>query len=370
MSILTGNEAFAAMAAGQSIECRHKDATVFDAIRNFPATVFFDADHEFRIAIVFMAIGEMQVAEAVKEAPAKGIQCFTPSLLTEELSKGFKWKNSANDLVLLNRGLVHLVQEHAETHAKALIAVSGGSAEVSETIDKSEWPASQVPSQNFIDMWLSRSQDEPTRKNLASMKASMDHNWDQLDQDYQLQARKIYSDFEALVEHAENEVNEAEPVNEIEQVLGPIANKPDNELTVANLQKLQQEAELLCSKPAEESAEDKYQALLNDLVGRAAVAATPAEANALVGYTKEWTAEQRKPLLTAISKRLMWLSPKPEIEQPPSLMVQIQNAPDLTTLDALEIDVSARAPEIQPKLMDYVKKRRFELENAPDAVAS
>ncbi|BBQ48432.1 hypothetical protein WP2W18E11_14300 [Acinetobacter pittii] len=44
-------------------------------------------------------------------------------------------------------------------------------------------------------------------------------------------------------------------------------------------------------------------------------------------------------------------------------MVQIQNAPDLTTLDALEIDVSARDTLIQPKLMGYIKKRRFELEN-------
>jgi hypothetical protein len=44
-------------------------------------------------------------------------------------------------------------------------------------------------------------------------------------------------------------------------------------------------------------------------------------------------------------------------------MVQIQNAPDLTTLDALEIDVAARDPQIQPKLMGYVRKRRVELEN-------
>ncbi|EHU2248379.1 hypothetical protein A1C76_RS12125, partial [Acinetobacter baumannii] len=43
---------------------------------------------------------------------------------------------------------------------------------------------------------------------------------------------------------------------------------------------------------------------------------------------------------------------------------QIQTAPDLTTLDALEIDVAARDPQIQPRLMDFVKKRRFELENA------
>lgn len=45
-------------------------------------------------------------------------------------------------------------------------------------------------------------------------------------------------------------------------------------------------------------------------------------------------------------------------------MVQIQNAPDLTALDALEIDVSTRHPDIQPRLMGYVKKRRFELEQA------
>ena len=30
-------------------------------------------------------------------------------------------------------------------------------------------------------------------------------------------------------------------------------------------------------------------------------------------------------------------------------MVQIQNAPDLTALDALEIDVSTRHPDIQPR---------------------
>ena len=48
-------------------------------------------------------------------------------------------------------------------------------------------------------------------------------------------------------------------------------------------------------------------------------------------------------------------------------MVQIQNAPDLTALDALEIDVSARHPDIQPRLMGYVKKRRFELEQLENA---
>ncbi|MDC4718051.1 hypothetical protein ABTC25_12415 [Acinetobacter baumannii] len=54
---------------------------------------------------------------------------------------------------------------------------------------------------------------------------------------------------------------------------------------------------------------------------------------------------------------------KASANEPPSLMVQIQTAPDLTTLDALEIDVAARDPQIQPKLMGYIRKRRYELEN-------
>lgn len=42
-------------------------------------------------------------------------------------------------------------------------------------------------------------------------------------------------------------------------------------------------------------------------------------------------------------------------------MVQIQTAPDLTALDILEVDVGGRPQEIQAKLMDFIKKRRYEL---------
>ena len=88
------------------------------------------------------------------------------------------------------------------------------------------------------------------------------------------------------------------------------------------------------------------------------------EANSVVEKTHHWSTEQRTPLLSLISKRLCELQEQSKVQpkEPPSLMVQIQNAPDLTTLDALEIDVSARHPDIQPRLMGYVKKRRFELE--------
>ena len=83
------------------------------------------------------------------------------------------------------------------------------------------------------------------------------------------------------------------------------------------------------------------------------------EANAQINYTKKWNPEQRKPLITAINKRLVELNP-PVVQ--PSLVVRIQRAEDLTELDALEIDVSACDEEIQPRLMELVEKRRVELD--------
>lgn len=76
--------------------------------------------------------------------------------------------------------------------------------------------------------------------------------------------------------------------------------------------------------------------------------------------------------MQAINKRLIELKAmeEPKSEETPSLMVQIQNAPDLTALDVLEIDVGSRHPDIQTKLMGYVKRRRFELENGAGPVGA
>ncbi|OTU48649.1 hypothetical protein CAT36_18075 [Acinetobacter pittii] len=110
----------------------------------------------------------------------------------------------------------------------------------------------------------------------------------------------------------------------------------------------------------------EYQKNLDTLLLRVRESKTPDEVNAVYRYTRTWSDKQMEPLLLATHKRLEQLEKeKAPSGEPPSLMVQIQNAPDLTTLDALEIDVAARDPQIQPRLMDFVKKRRFELENSP-----
>lgn len=107
--------------------------------------------------------------------------------------------------------------------------------------------------------------------------------------------------------------------------------------------------------------ENKYQEKLITLKNRVDESKTPAEVNAVVKYTTGWTTEQLSPLLKHMHKRLEVLQNEKAAAQP-SLMVKIQNAPDLTTLDALEIDVSALDPIAQPEMMRYIKTRRAELE--------
>ncbi|EMA4706716.1 hypothetical protein U3C53_003481 [Acinetobacter baumannii] len=122
--------------------------------------------------------------------------------------------------------------------------------------------------------------------------------------------------------------------------------------------------DLLVPETNEPKVDPEYQNKLNTLLQRVKDSKTPDEVNAVYRYTRTWDDEQMKPILLATHKRLEELEKEQaSANEPPSLMVQIQNAPDLTTLDALEIDVAARDPQIQPKLMGYIRKRRYELEN-------
>ncbi|XZU90061.1 hypothetical protein ACT4YF_08265 [Acinetobacter baumannii] len=122
--------------------------------------------------------------------------------------------------------------------------------------------------------------------------------------------------------------------------------------------------DLLVPETNEHKVDPEYQKALDALLQRVKESKTPEEVNAVYRYTRTWNDKQMEPLLLATHKRLEELEKsKAPANEPPSLMVQIQNAPDLTTLDALEIDVAARDPQIQSRLMDFIKKRRFELEN-------
>ncbi|MBO1280071.1 hypothetical protein [Acinetobacter nosocomialis] len=110
-----------------------------------------------------------------------------------------------------------------------------------------------------------------------------------------------------------------------------------------------------------EEEEGKYQKKLAELKKRVDESKTVTEVNAVTKYTNSWSAEQRAPLLQYIHKRLEELKKEKQANEP-SLLVKIQNAPDLATLDAYEIDIHSLDPLAQPKMMQAVKARKLELE--------
>lgn len=165
------------------------------------------------------------------------------------------------------------------------------------------------------------------------------------------------------VEHAELATRLNLKADTLAKQMEPVQPEPVTAAAVAQVMKSNEGIHYF-DQVKKETAEWNTQ--LQELLAILPTTKTPEEANALVRYTKSWTEEQRQPLLRAISRRLQeFQNPQPKAE--PSLMVKIQTAPDLTTLDALEIDIGSLDPVIQSDMMRIVNTRRLQLENAANA---
>jgi len=409
MKILNGNEAFAALMAGKNILCRAVgDLIDFDDLDQFPATVFAKADYEFCIKI-----------ETIELA---GIT-FTKPLMLEDIQDG-------QDVYTINtHGQSIYISEFGKMTTAALLdSIHNGFAQRDEVNAKLQFQAmAKVLGCELIgDCLVVRlGDDKPKKRNTAKKtdtpvpvaandasvsveKKTLEKSEIQITEQGPVTEVKeslveefVETDAVKLVEKFTAEINAAESVDAVMQIryklsanghmvrgqiieLNKLGEKriaaltdsvdEDGDLKIKELQRLQVEAENLIKNGIGQQVEDhhEHQEHLEILLNDIALAKTPAEANAQLKYTKSWTPEQRTPVIQAINKRLVQLNPIAEIkiEETPSLMVQIQNAPDLTALDVLEIDVGSRHPDIQPKLMGYVKKRRFELENGAGPVGA
>ncbi|MDC5014497.1 hypothetical protein [Acinetobacter baumannii] len=299
-NLLTAAEAFAALQKGKTVLCRPiGDMLDFSDLDQFPASVFGKPGFEFCIKI-----------ETIELA---GIT-FTKPLTIDEYEEGQNvfvintylpslynvgFKTPAL-IEAINSGFVQRDAENAKLQLKALSKALG--FEVSD------------------DLSVIRLGEEPKKQRGKKSKAEKP------------------SDVISAETQPTIVITEQTNVTTSEDLLVPETNEP--------------------------KVDPEYQKALDALLQRVKESKTPEEVNAVYRYTRTWNDKQMEPLLLATHKRLEELEKsKAPANEPPSLMVQIQNAPDLTTLDALEIDVAARDPQIQSRLMDFVKKRRFELEN-------
>lgn len=311
-NLLTASEAFEALQKGKNVLCRYAGDGTLKADKSFitldqmPATVFGLPHYEFCIQLETIELAGITFTKPLTiDEYEDGQEVFVISTYSHTV---YVLDFKTNALIdSINSGFVQRDAENAKLQLRALSKALG--FEVND------------------DLSVIRLGDEPKKQRGKKSKA-------------ETPAKVIPSEAFRTEKQPTIVITEQTNVTTSEDLLTPFTNERETDI--------------------------EYQKALDALLQRVKESKTPAEVNAVYRYTRTWSDKQMDPLLKATHKRLTELADEKPVEsEPPSLMVQIQTAPDLTTLDALEIDVSARDPQIQPRLMDFVKKRRFELENPP-----
>ncbi|WGQ06301.1 hypothetical protein [Acinetobacter baumannii] len=299
-NLITAAEAFAALQNGKTVLCRPAgDMLDFADLDQFPASVFGKPGFEFCIKIETIELAGITFTKPLTIDEYKGGQ--EVFVISTYSPTVYVLDFKTNALIdSINSGFVQRDAENAKLQLKALSKALG--FEVND------------------DLSVIRLGEEPKKQRGKKSKAEKP-------------SEVISAETQPTIV-----ITEQTNVTTSEDLLVPETNEP--------------------------KVDPEYQKALDALLQRVKESKTPEEVNAVYRYTRTWNDKQMEPLLLATHKRLEELEKsKAPANEPPSLMVQIQNAPDITTLDALEIDVAARDPQIQSRLMDFVKKRRFELEN-------
>ncbi|HCG3355973.1 hypothetical protein CAS80_02480 [Acinetobacter baumannii] len=332
-NLITAAEAFAALQKGKTVLCRPiGDMLDFSDLDQFPASVFGKPGFEFCIKIETIELAgitftkPLTIDEYEEGQDVFVITTYSPSIYV------VNFKTTAL-IASINCGFVQRDAENAKLQLKALSKALG--FEVSD------------------DLSVIRLGDEKKKQRGKKSKA---------EKPIEVISAEIQPTI--VITEQTNVTTSEDSLVQSEDISENIGSALDSAIVITEQPYVSSPEDFLTQPTPEQEKNNEYQQTLDTLLQRVKESKTPAEVNAVYRYTRTWDDEQMKPILLATHKRLEELEKeKASANEPPSLMVQIQTAPDLTTLDALEIDVAARDPQIQPKLMGYVRKRRYELEN-------
>lgn len=377
-TILNAKEAFEALQNRKTVLCRYAgNGTLpgdkdFSSLDQMPATVFVMPHYEFCIKIETMELAGITFAKPLVPVDIHDHQEIYIVMPTCILRTKYDAEHTDVHNAVMN-GFAQADADNALLQLKALGAVFGNAIESVEVKDGFEENPKRQRKQRetkitVVDEEEKKSLGEPQQETVSIDAASNDMDPNYFDEEDPNIKRVLISIESCKTEYYLDGVlanlngNKSKfHDDEYQELLKRVSAKRESIInesqnSVTALKNLQQNA-----------IDEEYNKQLEELLEVVAKANTPEEANKVFRYTKKWTADQLKPLHAAVGRRLCEL-PQPETKEPPSLLVRIKNAPDLTELDALEIDVSARDPKIVPTLMAEVNKRRKQLEAPIDLV--
>lgn len=375
MNILNGPEAFAALMAGKNIMCRAVGELIeFNDLDQFPATIFAMPNYEFCVKIESI---ELAGISFLKPFNLDEVAADQDIYICENYSRITKCQFIPNRIEMtgaIESGFVQRDKENATKQIQAIQKALGIETEI--YYQEMDYKALLAEKTAEVKKRNTAKKTKTSPENIQPIQPtgaeSLNTPWEEIETD----PIKLVGKFKAQIEHF-MKCDDVLAFRHVFMANGHLKREDQHYLCKLCEDKLleldPQQYTPITQQPEPNSISfDEsldYQSLLDDLINRAQEAMTPAEATKLTGYTKSWTEIQRKPLLDVIHKRLIELNPETTpVPETPSLMVRIQGAINEHELNELLPEIRSRHPDIQPKLMGYVRARRFELDNSATKV--
>ena len=432
MNILNGNEAFSALMAGKKIMCRAVDQLAdFNDLDQFPATIFAMPGYEFSIKIDSIELAgitflkpfsldelvdgqEVCIVENFNRVTLTQF-CSSNTQLVENVKAGFAQRDRENaskqleaiqkvlgfeNTIYLQKGYGHVVENTEDQPVETKKRQSR-----KKTADASVAIADVEPSgvESEDTPWENKAEElaEPTQAITIIAQENVTTSEDSLI--LEVENTIEITDFNKpstidLINAQAEKAALKESAGDCDGTPIDLLYKKTKEVLISHIYDMDSIDALERLTPAISAAklkpedhqellaifaerkttlghmepDSEHQEHLDAILAAVANAQTPIEVNAQIRYTKSWNEEQRKPVIQAMNKRLIELNDQKEkvATEPPSLMVKIQNTQNEHELNELLPEIRSRHADIQPKLMDLVKKRRFELVNQGSQVAS
>lgn len=383
-NLLTASEAFEALQMGKTILCRPEgDMLDFADLDQFPASIFGKQGYEYCIKVELIKVAGI---EFTKPLTLDDVRLDQDIYLVEPTGSIYWYKfNEVPALkTAITNGFAQADIENARLQLKAFCAAVGRDVDTNESrvvpigdADKQKTTkkkSSKSSSQKQTEVTKPVDLPENIEASLDTAVVTTEGSYVSSSEAFLTQSTNtkdtkpnINAQFEILLDairicQSEKELDSTcanlEKEGFSSEQIKSIDEAKQNRLTELDAQEI--DAATSIEMPA------NYKSLKQSICD----ASTPEAVNAVMNYTSKWTEAQRNVLVHEMHKKLTELDQgKPQEKEPPSLLAQIQVAPDFVTLDALVIEVSKRETLIQPKYMDAVKKRRFELETAKTAIS-
>lgn len=372
-NLISAQEAFNALQNGKEVLCSKLFENDFKTLESYPATIFVMPGYEFCIKPELMELSGIQFTKPLTPHDVEDNQEIFIVMPMRILRTKFDAENSEILCSVMN-GFAQADAENATLQLKAIGATFGqviGEVEIKDGFnDKPKKPRGKKEPQ--VKAEQSQVKEKPSEVISAETQpaiviteqTNVTTSEDLLvpetfDPDIK---PNVNAQFEILLDairicQSEKELDSTCANLEKEgfspEQIKSIDDAKQNRLTELDAQEIDDVA--TTSMP--ENFESLVQSIQN--------AHTPEEVNSVVRYTSKWTEEQRKPLLNEMHKRLSELNQTKQQDDGLSpLIVRLQYAPDLNTLEELEREIPSRHPDVHKTLWNMAKKRRGELNAA------